>query len=62
MEIAEMKPCAFCEWATHDFPDDYEHERLHNSGWHTCGFDGEFRQCNPDCTTFVIAEGVQANF
>ena len=34
MEIA-MKPCAL--WHTHDFPDDAEHNRLHNAGWHTCG-------------------------
>lgn len=61
-EIAEMKPCAFCVWSTHDFPKDSEHERLHNGGWHTCGLDGGFRQCNPDCGAFALAQGAQSSY
>lgn len=62
MEIANMKPCAFCAWSNHDFPKDSEHERKHNGGWHTCGIDGEFRQSRPDCDSFVLAKGASASF
>lgn len=62
MVMAEMKPCAFCVWATHDFPNDDEHNGLHDCGWHTCGLDGVFRQCNSDCKNFVIADGAWASF
>ena len=62
MEIAEMKPCAFCGWATHKFPNDAEHNRKHDEGWHTCGIDGGFRLCKPDCDMFVMAQGAFASF
>lgn len=62
MEIAEMKPCAFCGWSTHDFPKDAEHEQKHNDGWHNCGIDGGFRQCCPGCDKFVLAQGAASSF
>lgn len=62
MDIADMKPCAFCAWSTHDYPKDKEHERLHEVGWHSCGIDGGFRQCNPDCHVFTMARGVQSSY
>ena len=62
MEITEMKPCAFCAWHTHDFPDDAEHNRLHNAGWHACGLDGDFRRYGGDCGHFLLDAGVRASF
>lgn len=56
-EIAEMRPCAFCLWHTHDFPDDAKHEQMHQAGWHTCGLDGSFRRFGTDCKDFVPAGG-----
>lgn len=62
MVMSEMKPCAFCAWHTHKFPDDEEHERLHNEGWHTCGLDGTFRQFGGDCCMFLPDAGIWASF
>lgn len=57
--LTDEKPCAFCFWHTHDFPDDAEHNELHEAGWHACMFDGEFRESNPDCERFVITPMVE---
>ena len=62
MELAEMKPCAFCAWSSHDFQKDAEHERLHMKGWHTCQLDGGFRHDNPDCRAFAVAQGARASY
>lgn len=63
MELTRLKPCAFCGWATHAFPNDTEHNQKHDSeGWHTCGLDGIFRQYSPNCDMFMIAPGSQSSF
>jgi hypothetical protein len=59
--LLENKLCAFCFWHTHDFPDDAEHRALHAAGWHSCSFDGEFRECNPDCQNFIVSPMVEAS-
>lgn len=57
MDLSEMKPCAFCLWGAHAFPNDAEHNALHAQGWHTCAIDGVFRQSCPECKDFAIARG-----
>ena len=62
MELMEMKPCAFCVWANHDYPQDAEHEHKHHCGWHSCDIHGGFRRYAPDCGAFAIAQGVKASY
>ena len=41
--------CAFCEHATHEFPDDDWHNKRHGLGWHTCRIHEGFRKNRPNC-------------
>ncbi len=56
-EIEMLGVCAFCEHATHDFPDTAWHEKKHNEGYHTCGIDGGFRVQKPLCNSMQLMLG-----
>ena len=53
----ELKPCAFCVWCSHDFPDDDEHEDMHMRGYHACALQEGFFAYKPDCPWFAVGEG-----
>jgi len=58
LEMEMLGLCAFCENATHDYPDTEWHEEKHNQGYHTCGIDGGFRNQKPLCENMRLASGL----
>ena len=47
--------CAFCNHATHDFPEDSWHEEKHGLGWHSCEIHGGFRHNKPGCPDMDVS-------